>query len=67
MWPIIQDFSHLSLEPFSIEVPLHKALSKEKVRVNVPSVFTLAIGDNPEVLEKAALRKFEPNKSTPPG
>jgi len=59
VWPIIQDYRQLSLEPFAIEIPLHKALSKEKVRVNVPSVFTLAVGDDPEILEKAALRLLD--------
>jgi hypothetical protein len=59
VWPIIQDFRHLSLEPFAIEVSLHKALSKEKVRVSVPSVFTLAIGEENGILEKAALRLLD--------
>ena len=54
VWPIIQDFRHLSLEPFAIEVPLHKALSKEKVRVSVPSVFTIAIGNDPEIMQKVS-------------
>ena len=44
VWPIIQEFRALQLEPFAVEVPLEKALSLEKVRVSVPSVFTLAIG-----------------------
>ena len=59
VWPIIQDYRTLSLEPFSIDVPLHKALSKEKVRVSVPSVFTLAIGNRPEIMENAALRLLD--------
>jgi flotillin len=56
---MIQDFRHLSLEPFAIEVPLHKALSKEKVRVSVPSVFTIAIGNDPDIMQKAALRLLD--------
>ena len=59
MWPIIQDYRHLSLEPFAIEVPLQKALSKEKVRVSVPSVFTLAIGTDKKIMEAAALRLLD--------
>lgn len=42
--PIIQDYAFLSLEPIQIEVPLKDALSSENIRVNVPSVFTVAIG-----------------------
>ena len=42
--PLIQDYAYLSLEPIQIEVPLRGALSSENIRVNVPSVFTVAIG-----------------------
>src|SRR5262245_15394919 len=42
--PLIQDFAYLSLEPIQIEVPLKGALSIENIRVNVPSVFSVAIG-----------------------
>ena len=56
VWPIVQDFSYLSLEPIQIEVPLQDALSSENIRVNVPSVFTVAIGTQPEVMQNAAIR-----------
>ncbi len=42
--PLIQDYAYLSLEPIQIEIPLKGALSIENIRVNVPSVFTVAIG-----------------------
>ena len=45
--PLIQDHAYLSLEPIQIEVPLKGALSIENIRVNVPSVFTVAIGTEP--------------------
>ena len=45
--PLIQDFAWLSLEPMQIEIPLRGALSMENIRVNVPSVFTVAIGTTP--------------------
>ena len=54
--PIIQDFAYLSLEPIQIEVPLQDALSMENIRVNVPSVFTVAIGTEGEVMQNAAIR-----------
>src|SRR5450759_976016 len=54
--PMIQDFSFLNLEPIQIEVPLKGALSIENIRVNVPSVFTVAIGTEPELMQNAAIR-----------
>ncbi|HEV3003117.1 MAG TPA: SPFH domain-containing protein [Pirellulales bacterium] len=54
--PVIQDYAWLSLEPIQIEVPLHGALSAENIRVNVPSVFTVAIGTSPEVMTNASIR-----------
>jgi flotillin len=56
VWPLIQDYAYLSLEPIQIEVPLRGALSTENIRVNVPSVFTVAIDTKPEVMQNAAVR-----------
>jgi flotillin len=54
--PLIQDHAYLNLEPMQIEVPLKGALSIENIRVNVPSVFTVAIGTAPELMQNAAIR-----------
>ncbi len=54
--PLIQDYEYLSLEPIQIEIPLRGALSAENIRVNVPSVFTVAIGTTPELMHNAAIR-----------
>jgi flotillin len=54
--PLIQDYAYLNLEPIQIEIPLRGALSMENIRVNVPSVFTVAIGTTPEVMQNAAIR-----------
>ena len=54
--PLIQDCAYLSLEPIQIEVPLKGALSIENIRVNVPSVFTVAIGIDAETMQNAAIR-----------
>ncbi len=54
--PLIQSYDYLSLEPIQIEIPLRGALSAENIRVNVPSVFTVAIGTEPEVMQNAAIR-----------
>jgi flotillin len=57
--PLIQDYRYLSLEPIQIEIPLRGALSGENIRVNVPSVFTVAIGTQPDVMTNAAIRLLE--------
>jgi flotillin len=54
--PLIQDYAYLSLEPIQIEVPLRGALSSENIRVNVPSVFTVAVDTKPDVMLNAAIR-----------
>jgi flotillin len=54
--PLLQDYAYLSLEPIQIEVPLRGALSAENIRVNVPSVFTVAVDTRPEVMQNAAVR-----------
>jgi flotillin len=57
--PLFQDYSYLSLEPIQIEIPLRGALSMENIRVNVPSVFTVAIGTQPDVMTNAAIRLLD--------
>jgi flotillin len=56
VWPLIQDYDYLYLDPMQIEVPLKAALSAENIRVNVPSVFTVAIGTDPATMQNAAIR-----------
>ena len=56
IWPIIQDYSFLDLTPISIEVNLTNALSKQNIRVNVPSRFTIGISIEPTVMQNAAER-----------
>jgi len=54
--PLLQDFAYLGLEPRNVEVDLRAALSKKNIRVNVPAVFTIAIGTTPELMNAAAER-----------
>ncbi len=56
IWPIIQDYAFLDLTPMSIEVSLTNALSKQNIRVNVPSRFTIGISTEPSVMQNAAER-----------
>lgn len=54
--PVIQDFEFLELTPISIEVNLINALSKQNIRVNVPSRFTIGVSTEPGVMQNAAER-----------
>ncbi|MCB0475573.1 MAG: flotillin family protein [Flavobacteriaceae bacterium] len=54
--PVIQDYEFLDLTPMSIEVNLVNALSKQNIRVNVPSRFTIGISTEPGIMQNAAER-----------
>ena len=56
VWPLIQSFDYLDLDPIQIEIPLEGALSVENIRVSVPSVFTVAIGTDEVTMNNAAVR-----------
>lgn len=62
VWPLIQSYDFLSLDPMQIEIPLEGALSLENIRVNVPSVFTVAIGTEYEIMNNAAVRLLGLNR-----
>ena len=54
--PQLQMHQFLSLEPVALDIPLKGALSLEKIRVNVPSVFTYAVGKGEGIKQNAAER-----------
>jgi flotillin len=56
IWPIIQDYQYLDLTPVPIEVDLRNALSKQNIRVNVPSRFMVGISTEPGIMDNAAER-----------
>lgn len=56
IWPVIQSYEFLDLVPMSIEVNLTKALSRQNIRVDVPSRFTIGISTEPTVMLNAAER-----------
>ena len=56
IWPVIQDYVYMSLEPMTIEIDLTSALSRQNIRVNVPSTFTIGISTQPEIMNNAAER-----------
>lgn len=61
VWPLIQDYSYLSLEPMVIDIPLEGALSLNNIRVNVPSTFTVAISTDHVLMNNAAERLLNLN------
>lgn len=56
VWPIIQDYMYLDLTPITIDIPLKSALSKQNIRINVPSTFTVGISTEDSVMTNAAER-----------
>lgn len=56
IWPVIQDYAFLELTPISIEINLTNALSKQNIRVDVPSRFTVGISTEGAVMNNAAER-----------
>ncbi len=56
IWPIIQHYEFLSLTPISINVNLTNALSKQNIRIDVPSRFTVGVSTELGVMQNAAER-----------
>ncbi len=56
IWPIIQSYQFLDLTPISIEINLKSALSKQNIRVDVPSRFTVGVSTEAGVMTNAAER-----------
>ena len=56
IWPIFQSYEYLDLTPISIPVDLTNALSRQNIRIDVPSRFTVGISTEPGVMQNAAER-----------
>lgn len=56
VWPVFQDYEFLDLTPISIEVMLTNALSRQNIRVDVPSRFTVGISTELGIMNNAAER-----------
>jgi len=56
IWPLIQSYDYLDLEPFVVPIDLSNALSQENIRVSVPTTVTAAVSNQPGVMENAAIR-----------
>lgn len=56
VWPFFQKYTFMDLTPLSISVDLKSALSKQNIRIDVPSIFTVGISTDPDVMQNAAER-----------
>lgn len=56
IWPIFQSYEYLDLTPISIQVDLKNALSRQNIRIDVPSRFTVGISTEPGIMQNAAER-----------
>ena len=56
VWPVIQAFEYLDLTPIPIDIPLEGVLTKQNIRINTPSTFTVGISTDPAVMSNAAER-----------
>ena len=54
--PVFQSYAYLDLTPISIQVDLKNALSKQNIRIDVPSRFTVGISTEPGIMQNAAER-----------
>lgn len=56
VWPVLQSFEWLNLEPFVVPIELTSALSRENIRVSVPTTVTAAISTEEGIMQNAAVR-----------
>jgi flotillin len=56
IWPVFQHYQFMSLTPMSITVDLTNALSKQNIRIDVPSRFTVGISTELGIMQNAAER-----------
>lgn len=59
VWPVIQSYRYLDLTPISISVDLKNALSRQNIRIDVPSRFTVGVSTDPVIMQNAAERLLE--------
>ena len=56
VWPFFQGYQYMDLTPLSISVDLKNALSRQNIRIDVPSRFTVGISTEPAIMQNAAER-----------
>lgn len=61
IWPIIQGYKYMSLQPLQFDCRLEKALSSQNIRVDVPTTVTVGISTDPIIMQAAAERLLSLN------
>ena len=56
IWPVFQAYEYMDLTPMSISVDLRNALSRQNIRIDVPSSFTVGISTENGIMQNAAER-----------
>ena len=56
IWPVIQAYEFLDLTPIPIDISLEGAPTKQNIKINIPSTFTVGISTDPSVMSNAAER-----------
>ena len=56
VWPLVQESQYLSLAPLNVDISLENALSRQNIRVNVPSTFTVGVSTEEGIMNNAAER-----------
>ena len=64
VWPVIQNYAYIGLEPLVIDIPLQGALSLNNIRVNVPSTFTVGVSTDAILMQNAAERLLMMNDNS---
>ncbi|MDY5941864.1 MAG: SPFH domain-containing protein [Eubacteriales bacterium] len=54
--PVLEAYEFLDLTPISIQVDLRNALSRQNIRIDVPSIFTVGISTEQGIMQNAAER-----------
>ncbi len=57
--PVFQSYKFLDLTPISIQVDLKNALSRQNIRIDVPSRFMVGVSTDPVIVQNAAERLLE--------
>ena len=56
VWPMIQAYQFLDLTPIPIDARIDGAVSRENIRIDISSTFTVGISTEPGIMENAAER-----------
>lgn len=56
VWPFIQGYEFMSMQPIPIQCNLNKILSSQNIRVSIPANITVAISTVPDIRQNAAER-----------